>query len=532
MDQAKLDHYLRVGEQRWAEIEEGEAFKEKLSERMRKACDAVRAGHADWLALMKSAFGSTENNITFFLNHGALVEWCETYPDVALRALQDMWQGGNTPPDKRVRDFLDLVPVEQIRVQKNFNSLSQRLTPVSVLLMALGPDYPPFRWTPFDQVYGYLDYPKPYAGADEGATYGHMVAFLDHLVERARELGIERPRNRLEAQSIVWWLKGNPVPPPTPNNSGSLDALAKDLLLPADFLRDIENLLADKQQVIFQGPPGTGKTFVARKLAEYLAGDKKRVKLVQFHPSYAYEDFVQGFRPTLKDGQAGFELREGPLVKMAKEAKAALERGEDSKFFLVIDEINRGNLGKILGELYFLLEYREDEMQLQYSDEPFALPKNLYIIGTMNTADRSIALVDLALRRRFHFVTFHPDKEPIEGLLKSWLDKNAPDMQWVVDVVKRANEKLDNKEAAIGPSYFMRDPRKGPLTADLVERIWEHSVIPYVEEQLYGGPRKIEEFALKTLRTEVDAAANTPSNEGDSGQASAATTEPGTNGEN
>ena len=122
----------------------------------------------------------------------------------------------------------------------------------------------------------------------------------------------------------------------------------------------------------------------------------------------------------------------------------------------------------MFGELYFLLEYRDEPMQLQYSNTTISLPDNLYIIGTMNTADRSIALVDLALRRRFHFVEFHPGKWPVQGLLRRWLDRNAPGMQWVAGVVDRANERLHaggDSEAAIGPSYFMRPrphQRAGP----------------------------------------------------------------------
>ena len=108
--------------------------------------------------------------------------------------------------------------------------------------------------------------------------------------------------------------------------------------------------------------------------------------------------------------------------------RAARAAREDSgeKHFLIIDEINRGQIAKVLGELYFLLEYRDREMNLQYSDKPFSLPENLYIIGTMNTADRSIALVDLALRRRFYFVEFHPDDEPVKGVLRRWLEAKRP----------------------------------------------------------------------------------------------------------
>ncbi len=265
-------------------------------------------------------------------------------------------------------------------------------------------------------------------------------------------------------------------------------------MLDPDFLYRIETLLDDKRQVIFQGPPGTGKTFVARKLAARLAGSPERVRLVQFHPSYAYEDFVQGFRPKLIGGQPGFELRDGPLLDMAKRARG----NPDAKHFLVIDEINRGNLSKVFGELYFLLEYRNEAMQLQYSDSEFSLPENLYIIGTMNTADRSIAMVDLALRRRFHFVEFHPGKGPVQGLLRRWLDRNAPGMEWVANVVDRVNETLgdDNSEAAIGPSYFM----KPGLDDEHVRLIWEHNVRPYVEEHLYGQRDRLAEFDLKKLR--------------------------------
>ncbi len=232
--------------------------------------------------------------------------------------------------------------------------------------------------------------------------------------------------------------------------------LAAELLYDEANLQLITALLDDKRQVIFQGPPGTGKTYAARQLARFLAGSNDRVTLVQFHPSYAYEDFVQGYRPTLQGRQAGFTLRDGPLVTAA----AAARDKPHAPHFLIIDEINRGNLAKLFGELYFLLEYRDEDMTLQYAsaeDDAFSLPENLYIIGTMNTADRSIALVDLALRRRFHFVEFHPDKAPVEGLLGRWLERNAPEMAWVADVMRRANGKLNDRQAAIGPSYFMKE---------------------------------------------------------------------------
>jgi MoxR-like ATPase len=278
-----------------------------------------------------------------------------------------------------------------------------------------------------------------------------------------------------------------------------LAGLARELLLtePDDFLRRIDKLLADKPQVIFQGPPGTGKTFVAQELARHLAGPDGSVTLVQMHASYAYEDFVQGYRPTLRDGQPGFELRDGPLLQAAERARE--EPG--ARHFLIIDEINRGNIAKVFGELYFLLEYRDRGIRLQYQRDgelDFKLPENLYFIGTMNTSDRSIALVDLALRRRFYFVEFHPDTEPIKGLLRRWLAKNAPGMGWVADIVDRANERLgEDRHAAIGPSHFM----KPNLGDEAVERIWTHSVLPYVEECLFGQSDRLDGFALAALRS-------------------------------
>ena len=281
-----------------------------------------------------------------------------------------------------------------------------------------------------------------------------------------------------------------------------LNELANELLLDVGFLEEIKILLNEKRQIIFQGPPGTGKTYVARALAECLAGSKDRVTLVQFHPSYAYEDFVQGFRPkTVSDEQAGFELRDGPLLQAAERAR----EDPDTKHFLVIDEINRGNLAKVFGELYFLLEYRDSKMNLQYLDTPFSLPDNLYIIGTMNTADSSIARVDLALRRRFFFVEFHPDEEPVKGLLRRWLDMKAPVMTWVADVVDRANEKLNDRHVAIGPSYFMRKDKEGNPSLNVadVKRIWKHNVFPYIEEHLYGERNRLSDFDLKKLREEA-----------------------------
>jgi hypothetical protein len=302
----------------------------------------------------------------------------------------------------------------------------------------------------------------------------------DLLRERTEPLLPDDPWGQMP---FLWWLR----------NWAPASSLAEELLLPQWWLDEVQALTEDKPQLIFYGPPGTGKTFVANRLAHSWA-DAGSVTVVQFHPSYAYEDFVQGYRPVADDkGNVRFELRSGPLMTLAEEAA---DTGE--LCVLLIDEINRGNISKVFGELYYLLEYRDEEINLQYGDT-FAIPENLLIIGTMNTADRSIALLDAALRRRFHFVPFFPDQEPIKGLLHRWLKVNKPDMLFVADVVDRANELLGDRHLQIGPSHFMADT----LNETTLERIWTYSILPYVEEHFFEDPDRVADFALEALRSQV-----------------------------
>jgi 5-methylcytosine-specific restriction endonuclease McrBC GTP-binding regulatory subunit McrB len=274
--------------------------------------------------------------------------------------------------------------------------------------------------------------------------------------------------------------------------------LARQLCLePQDYLLEVEQLLRDKRQVIFYGPPGTGKTYVGRELARFFAGDPARVEIVQFHPSYAYEDFVHGFRPVLTAGGASFELQPGPLLRIAARAKNDAQH----IYVLLIDEINRGNIAKVFGELYFLLEYRRESMTLQYSRQPFSMPENVWIIGTMNTADRTIALLDAALRRRFHFVPFYPNRPPIRGLLRRWLQRNKPDLEWVADIVDACNSDLPDPNLGIGPSHFLKDT----LDERWVTLIWQHSILPYLEDQFLGEEERLGDYQLDAVRARLHA---------------------------
>jgi 5-methylcytosine-specific restriction protein B len=254
------------------------------------------------------------------------------------------------------------------------------------------------------------------------------------------------------------------------------------------------DLLAEKRQVILYGPPGTGKTYIAQHLADHIATSGGTARLVQFHPSYTYEDFFEGYRPQGDEGGAlSFELVPGTLRELAREATAHPDRPH----ILIIDEINRGNIAKIFGELYFLLEYRERGIQLQYSrGEVFKLPANIHIVGTMNTADRSIALVDSALRRRFYFVGLMPTREPIDRVLAEWLSDNGLDPE-PAELLAELNRTIDDAEFSIGPSYLMTSDGSAPD----VERVWRYSIIPLLEEHYYGTGRNLEaDFGLARLR--------------------------------
>ncbi|MGE3726436.1 MAG: McrB family protein [Candidatus Sericytochromatia bacterium] len=279
-----------------------------------------------------------------------------------------------------------------------------------------------------------------------------------------------------------------------PNTDLSLKTLAEKLLYPVETLQEWWEMLQEKRQIIFYGPPGTGKTFVANALAEALAGSKEAVRLIQFHPSYAYEDFVEGFRPKDRDGQALFERVEGPLKQMAQAAQA----DPDRPYFLIIDEINRANIARVFGELYFLLEYREQSLRLQYSDEPFSLPPNLYLIGTMNTADRSISLLDAALRRRFWFIPLMVEEAPVQGLLERALEKyQREDLSWLPMVLKQANLLLNSPDQSIGPSHFLGQLQT--LDEKKIRRIWKYAILPYLKEFYLDREEELKQYELDQL---------------------------------
>jgi hypothetical protein len=250
-------------------------------------------------------------------------------------------------------------------------------------------------------------------------------------------------------------------------------------------------LLRRKKQIVLQGPPGTGKTYIAERLARVLAEENAGIlQTVQFHASYAYEDFVYGLRPVAKNDTLLFKGTPGIFMDFCSRA-STLAPG--SSAVLVIDEINRANLSRVLGELMYLLEYRGKSLQIPGSQTPFTIPANVYLIGTMNTADRSIAVVDHALRRRFGFAFIAPDYET----LRSYLTKHSLPATSLITTLQRINQLIEDRNYQIGISFFMSDGTALPAT---LPDVWQSEIEPYLEEYFFDQPERIESMRWDALR--------------------------------
>lgn len=276
----------------------------------------------------------------------------------------------------------------------------------------------------------------------------------------------------------------------------------KDVYISADSYTTLVGLMTRKRNVILLGAPGVGKTFAAKRLAYSMMGvmDSSRVKTVQFHQSYTYEDFIEGFRPSVSG--TGFEIKKGVFYNFCKEA----ENDSENDYFFIIDEINRGNLSKIFGELFTLIEADKRgkrKMELLYSSDNFSVPKNVYIIGMMNTADRSLAMIDYALRRRFAFFEMKPAFES-EGFREYQYGLENDKFNKLIDCVISLNQRIADDESlgegfCIGHSYFcdIEEIKENTLT-DIVE----FEIIPLLKEYWFDEPSKVKEWSER-LRSAV-----------------------------
>ncbi len=482
----------------------------------RRALDQVDDG-ADPATALRGPFQAT--NLVDYRVFDDFLKWAAGEPEQARAALSEI---RSSPGPESIDRFLRLLPVEQLP------GVGARLSLASCLLLTTNPEQlPPWRDTPARTTMRLADgYPVQDA-ASAGERY---VLFLERLDAILAAVNRDEPllRDRLDAQSLAWtvaktappeqwseamrqafedWRAGKgdlgpddvePKPPvqPVVDVPASIETLAEQLHMDTEgtaWLQETVELVRHKRQLILQGPPGTGKTFIGRALAEFLAGGPERVELVQFHPGTSYEDFVQGLRPD-PEQPTQFRVVDGPLVRLAGRAR----RQPEQTFVLLVDEINRGNVPAVFGELYYLLEYREQELTLMYGGR-FSLPENLLIVATMNTADRSITALDAALRRRFYVRELRPEQTPVNGTLRRHLASVDPSLLWLADVLDLANSRIADPDQSIGPSHFMGQG------ADEVwaRRAWENSVVPTLRELFYNHPDRVAELEFDQLRTAV-----------------------------
>lgn len=287
----------------------------------------------------------------------------------------------------------------------------------------------------------------------------------------------------------------NPVMPAKAVMKYTRENFLAEVFLSEDRYDNLRALLLDKQNIILQGSPGVGKTFSAKRLAYSILEEKddSKVQLVQFHQNYTYEDFVMGYKPN-EDG--GFYLRPGVFYNFCKRA----QQHPDGKYFFIIDEINRGNLSKILGELMMLIEkdYRGETLVLPYNQEEFSVPKNLYIIGMMNTADRSLAMMDYALRRRFSFFDMKPGFST-DGFKAYQRSLANEDFAKLVSAIIDLNKVIESDDSlgsgfCIGHSYLCN---KTDVDRDWLKRVVKFDIAPMLREYWFDNDTKFNNEVQK-----------------------------------
>lgn len=498
-------------------------WKIRKASEIRESIESI-LGEGDLKTELKKIFSG---NLVHFMVADDFITWAQAHSEEFLLALATL---SDDPSPTGVDVFLQAIPSSVLE------NNGARLSVAS--LLAFGIDQrqcPPWRAEPAAATIRLTHgYPAQH-NATSGEHYLIFLERLDAIIDAMQELqGITI--DRLEAQSLAWIIaKGNdrdlagwdedliqqflewrtgrsaqgPEALPASNrgqgqhqdlsgsgadeDKDSIEGLARSLHFDdagTAWLEETVDLLQRKRQLILQGPPGTGKTYVARRLANFVAAGGP-VLLTQFHPGTSYEDFIQGLRPD-PDDPARFIVKDGPFLQAAHIA----HENPEATVVVVIDEINRGNIPAVFGELYFLLEYRDQEITLNYGGK-MTLPSNLLVIGTMNTADRSITALDAALRRRFFIRDLRPGETPVDGVLRNYLASREDRQGWLAELLDEANSLIVDRDQHIGPSHLMEE------TEDHARQSWDHSVLPTLEELYYNQPEKLKAFDFDVLKGKV-----------------------------
>lgn len=285
----------------------------------------------------------------------------------------------------------------------------------------------------------------------------------------------------------------NPLPKHEEKEKYTINDFLNEVYIHKEDYEQLEGLLLRKKNLILQGAPGVGKTFAAKRLAYAIMGEKNedRIKMVQFHQNYSYEVFVLGYKP---NENGGFDLKEGIFYQFCRKAAVDKER----KYFFIIDEINRGNLSKIFGELLMMIEkdYRDTPVQMSYADRRFAVPSNVYLIGMMNTADRSLAMIDYALRRRFSFYEMKPAFDNVV-FKNSIIKKHDTHLDKLVDALKDLNKVIADDDS-LGTGFCIGHSYLCDLGNDYdLESIVEFDIIPMLREYWFDNNERFNKEANK-----------------------------------
>jgi len=442
-------------------------------------------------------------------------------------------------PEHSIAERLQFAKKESKRIlaerKPDWNSSGQDERTMSMIWAALDlENHAPYKYS-FYQHYCEL---TGTAKAGNNERYAHYLQLIEafqskwiagdealleaHQAALGPDVTLADPNHHLLAQNIWYmvldqlWTEAAAADSTTAEESHAADSndpgrspFFADTFLETSAIDQILSGLRRKKNIILQGPPGTGKTFIAARLAHALMGEKadNRMEMVQFHQSYSYEDFIQGFRP--KAG-GGFERRDGVFYRFCD--KARLQPEQD--FFFIIDEINRGNLSKIFGELMMLIEADKrgegHAVQLTYSEgeERFFIPENVHVIGTMNTADRSLAMVDYALRRRFMFFAMPPLFNERFAAHMTGKGLTEPEVEQLSQALKSLNASIASdanlgKGFEIGHSYFCGGPGTGD-TATWFQSIIDFEVAPQLREFWFDDKERAAEH-INTLRKAIEA---------------------------